>query len=113
MSIESGMNIGAADVRVYGDDRQIQNQRLASSETVVESSTVSKQVEPTELIETVNSLLKLSNQDIRFEIDESRVVVRIVDSQNGDLIRQMPSEEMIKLSEKLSEFAGLIFDKRV
>ena len=38
------------------------------------------------------------------------VVVRITDRESGELIKQFPSDEILKLHQKLDELAGLLFD---
>ncbi|MAX33354.1 MAG: hypothetical protein CME72_09875 [Halomonadaceae bacterium] len=45
---------------------------------------------------------------IEFSLDEhpSRVVTRIVDRVSGDVIRQIPSEEVLRIAEQLDEMQG-------
>lgn len=58
----------------------------------------------------INDFLKSSSSSIEFTVDgdSSTVVVRIVDSQTNELIRQIPSEEMIAISKSLDQMAGLL-----
>ena len=39
------------------------------------------------------------------------IVVQIKDRSNGELVRQFPSEELLKLQAKLEELSGLLFDE--
>lgn len=41
------------------------------------------------------------------------VVARISNMESGELIRQIPSEEILQIRERLDELAGLIFDEEV
>jgi len=41
------------------------------------------------------------------------VLVRITDRESGELIKQFPSEEIVKLRQKLEELAGLIFEDTI
>lgn len=41
------------------------------------------------------------------------VVMEVRERESGDLIRQIPSEEVLALREKLNELVGLLFDKQV
>jgi flagellar protein FlaG len=52
--------------------------------------------------ETVASLQAFS-RELNFSIDQNsqRTVVSVVDKKSGDLIRQIPSEEFLKIAEKL------------
>ncbi len=46
--------------------------------------------------------------------DESEdIVMEVRERESGDLIRQIPSEEILALREKLNELVGLLFDKQV
>lgn len=50
--------------------------------------------------------------NLQFSIDNSSadVVVKITDKNNGDLIRQFPSEEILQLRNKLDDLVGILFD---
>lgn len=56
-------------------------------------------------IAKVESFLKVQNRDLAFTIDDEtkRSVVTVKDSQSGDVIRQIPSEEVLKLAERIQE----------
>jgi len=42
-----------------------------------------------------------------------KIVVRIVDSQTNEVIRQMPSEEMIAISKSLDQMSGWLIKQKV
>ena len=56
-------------------------------------------------ISKVESFLKVQNRDLAFSIDEetNRSIVTVKDSQSGDVIRQIPSEEVLELAERIQE----------
>lgn len=56
-------------------------------------------------ISNVESFLKVQNRDLAFSIDEdtARSVVTVIDGQSGDVIRQIPSEEVLALAERIQE----------
>lgn len=58
-----------------------------------------------EAVAKVESFLKVQNRDLAFTIDDEtkRSVVTVKDSQSGDVIRQIPSEEVLKLAERIQE----------
>jgi flagellar protein FlaG len=39
-----------------------------------------------------------------------RVVVNVTEASSGDVIRQIPSEEALRISENLSEIRSLLFE---
>lgn len=58
-----------------------------------------------EAVAKVESFLTVQNRDLTFSIDENtnRSVVTVKDGQSGDVIRQIPSEELLKLAERIQE----------
>ncbi|HNO74392.1 MAG TPA: flagellar protein FlaG [Nitrosomonas mobilis] len=51
-------------------------------------------------------------QNLKFSIDEDtgKTVVKIMDSQTNELIRQIPSEEAINIARTLGKIEGLLFN---
>jgi flagellar protein FlaG len=55
-----------------------------------------------------NSLLQAVNRNLQFQVDDStrEVVVKIVDSESGEVVRQIPSEEMLAFIKRMQELDG-------
>ncbi|MFT5923061.1 MAG: flagellar protein FlaG [Paraglaciecola sp.] len=79
-----------------------------------------------EQIETVVSQLskfvQTNSRQLSFSVDEgsNKQVVRVTDAESGQIIRQIPSEEVLKLSERLQDLQtelgtviGVLFNKQV
>ncbi|UIF91462.1 flagellar protein FlaG [Cupriavidus sp. UYPR2.512] len=58
-----------------------------------------------ELVET----LKTTSIGLRFEIDETthRIITKVIDKETGDLIRQMPTEEVMRIARAIDKLQGL------
>ncbi|GEA11648.1 flagellar protein FlaG [Alteromonas sp. KUL49] len=58
-----------------------------------------------EAVREVESFLQTQNRNLTFSVDEetSKSVVTVKDSESGDVIRQIPSEEVLKLAERIQE----------
>ncbi|HNP26093.1 MAG TPA: flagellar protein FlaG [Nitrosomonas sp.] len=58
--------------------------------------------------ETVNNIA----QNLRFSIDEDtgKTVVKVMDAQTQEVIRQFPSEEAISIARTLDKIQGLLLD---
>jgi flagellar protein FlaG len=41
------------------------------------------------------------------------MVVKVTHKKSGELIRQIPSEDVIRLRQKLEELTGLLFDEKI
>jgi len=63
-------------------------------------------------VEKMNELMDNSNRSLRFALDDEadKVVIKVVDMETDEVVRQIPSEETLKFSEFLEGMVGLIFD---
>jgi len=54
----------------------------------------------------INQAMQQSNRSLEFAVDTStkKPIVKLIDSETGDLIRQFPSEEMLAISRSLEQF---------
>ena len=66
-----------------------------------------------EAIETLNKTLDLGKTKamISHDADLNRYIVKIADEQSGEIIREIPSEAVLKFARNLREIKGLLFDK--
>lgn len=55
------------------------------------------------------------NKHLKVEIDEelNRPVVRIIDNETNEVVRELPPEEMVQLAKKIDQMVGLLFEKEV
>jgi flagellar protein FlaG len=53
--------------------------------------------------------------DVHFEVDESinRVLARIVDSVTGEVVREVPPEELVDLARRITALVGAQLDRQV
>ena len=59
--------------------------------------------------------IDLSGNHLSFAVDDDTgtTVINIIDSENGDVIRQIPPEDLLKLRKKMGEIQGLILDRKI
>ena len=52
-----------------------------------------------------------AGRNIQFQLDDDsgRMVVKVTEAQSGEVIRQMPSEEALRLAENLADMRGVLF----
>jgi flagellar protein FlaG len=68
------------------------------------------------LAEGLNEMMDGLQTNIGFSIhegEENQVVVQIKDRKTDELIKQIPSEELLVIKEKMEELSGLILDRHV
>lgn len=55
-----------------------------------------------------NAIFQETNRDLEFHVDDStkKVVVKIVDSKSGDVVQQIPTEDMLSYIKRMQELEG-------
>lgn len=63
----------------------------------------------------INKSLQLASIGVRFEFDKeaNKMVTKVVDVDSGEMIRQMPSEEVVHIAQAMNNLKGLLFAKAV
>jgi flagellar protein FlaG len=63
-----------------------------------------------EAIATANKALKSVSSSVEFSLDQGtgKTVIRIIDSSNHQVIRQVPSEEMLAIARAVDRLQGLL-----
>jgi flagellar protein FlaG len=67
------------------------------------------------LVEDIEEYLADLKINLNFTIEEDTkdLVVKVIDGQSGEVIRQIPPEELKDLREKLKELRGVLFEEKV
>ena len=97
----------------------------AEATDVTDSETQQAEVAPEQLEEavaSVNEFVQSFSRSLQFNIDDNSgdTVVRVVDQETNDVVRQIPSEEILAISqriqdlnEQLSDTTGVILSTQV
>ena len=69
---------------------------------------------PEELLLKVQESLRQVEPRIQISVEQdlNRVIMRVVDNNSGELIRQIPAEEVLKLQRFLHEKSGLLIEEQ-
>lgn len=76
------------------------------------------QSQPAQVQEAVEALKQLietkAPNSLSFSIDDStgKTIVRITDAETGDMIRQIPSEEMLEIARSLDKLQGMLLRQK-
>lgn len=62
-------------------------------------------------VSKLNDYIQIVRRNLQFSVDEDtgRTVVKVMDVETEEVIRQVPSEEALKLAKHLEEIRGLLF----
>ena len=91
---------------------------LAGNDLPPQQSQVSA-AELQNVVKRLNEYVQMVNRDLQFSVDEQsgRSVIRVVNAETQELVRQIPSEEILRISqyikEQTDEVSGLIFHTSV
>ncbi|MFJ3076656.1 flagellar protein FlaG [Pseudomonas sp. NPDC087029] len=63
----------------------------------------------------IEKFLKASQRNLEFSTDEEsgKIVVKVIATDSGELIRQLPSEEALRIAHSLSDVKSVLFDAKV
>ncbi|MCW8855670.1 MAG: flagellar protein FlaG [Gammaproteobacteria bacterium] len=58
-----------------------------------------------QVVEQLNDHVQMIQRDLQFSVDDAsgRTVIRVVNSETAELVRQIPSEEVLQISRSLKE----------
>lgn len=123
MKVDSLQTMGVTQVPYNASNLAINAQGIYRSEQGIDSISASSVVEnkgnstslsgdplsvekSRGLLEQANALLKLSNSDIEFKLDDAsgKAVFYIKDATSGEVLRQIPNEAMLRLSQNIDQF---------
>ncbi|MEG0860218.1 MAG: flagellar protein FlaG [Pseudomonas sp.] len=63
----------------------------------------------------IEKFLKEAQRNLQFSTDEEsgKIVVKVIASETGELIRQLPSEEALRIAHNLNDVNSILFDAKV
>lgn len=96
------------------EEQQVQNiqaQRVLPAEQATMASTTQQELNRS--IEQIQIMMDLRSRAVEFVTDESSgaQVVKVVDANSGDVIRQMPAEELLSFMRNLTKMLGTFIDQ--
>ena len=68
-----------------------------------------------DVVARLNESMKSSSKELNFSVDEvsKRIMVSVTDRRTGEVIRQVPSEAILKVAHNIEALKGVIFDKNI
>lgn len=67
-----------------------------------------------EAVERIRTQVQSLQRNLDFSVDDStgQVVVQVLDGDSGKVVRQIPSEDILRLAERLDEMRSLLFEAK-
>lgn len=84
---------------------------VQESQPVAKLEAEASRVQMEDALSTIQQFAQSVRRNLEFQLDESsgRVVVKVTDGESGDVVRQIPSEDALRLAESLDEVRSLLF----
>ncbi len=84
---------------------------VANSEQVNQSPQLTVE-EVQGAIDVMNEVMTQMNRNLRFEVDDStsETVIQVKDASTDELIRQIPTQDTLRLIEHLSQMQNILFE---
>ena len=119
----STANQASAPVRLTSDGAPnvVAGASNAEAASGINKQTAPQQPSPAQLqsaVDGINHAMRQSSQNLEFSVDSTtkKPIVKMVDTQTGDLIRQFPSEETLAIARSIDQFLqrqGMLLNDKV
>lgn len=89
-------------------------ERKIKEQTTQESQVDKAEIAPEEMLKQIKNFTEDGLYSVRFEKDErgDQLVVKVVDRETEEMIRQVPAEELLELSAMLEDMRGNIVNTK-
>lgn len=63
------------------------------------------------MVKDLNDVVQIVQRQLQFSLDEEsgKTLVKVIDSETDEVIRQVPAEEILRMQQHLGEMNGLLF----
>ncbi|MBI5665815.1 MAG: flagellar protein FlaG [Nitrospirae bacterium] len=115
---ENMVNVPAAEIknRKFSEAQKAEAQKAEDKqqkEINAQAYAKDENVETKEAMGRIEEAAVLFNRKIRLELEEDLdiMIVKVVDSETEEVIRQIPPEELVELSKNAKDLKGLLINK--
>lgn len=108
LSSSQAEGVKAPDLASSSENRQVQNPQASTEPSKAEKLKERSEAQREELgqaVSQLNDFVQNVQRDLQFEVDNDlgQTIVKVVDQQTQEVIRQIPDEVALRLAEKLHQ----------
>jgi flagellar protein FlaG len=101
--------LGTSTTKAHNPAKETGN----TNKTPVDTEKIKESVQ-----DAVDYFVKIAQENqfnLKFSVDDrsNTVIVQVIEKSSGKLIRQIPSKEILKLRQRISDLLGMIYDKEM
>ena len=118
MSVKLNLSYPVATPATPVADNAVQKPRAdAKAVAAVEAKSKGSETEHGQLkaaVQEIEKFVQSVKRNLEFSIDEAsgKVVVKVIASDSGEVVRQIPNEEVLKLANSLNDASSLLFSAK-
>ncbi|PWK40646.1 flagellar protein FlaG [Pseudomonas sp. B21-040] len=118
MSVKLNLSYPAAKQATTVADKPAEKPRAEPAKVVdVKGARQTAQTEQDKLkmaVQEIEKFVQSVKRNLEFSIDEpsGQVVVKVIASESGEVVRQIPNEEVLKLANSLNDASSLLFSAK-
>jgi flagellar protein FlaG len=118
MSVKLNLSYPAAKHATPVADKAAEKPQAAPAKVVdVKDARKTAQTEQDKLkmaVQEIEKFVQSVKRNLEFSIDEpsGQVVVKVIASESGEVVRQIPNEEVLKLANSLNDASSLLFSAK-
>jgi flagellar protein FlaG len=118
MSVKLNLSYPAAKPATTVTDKPVEKPRAETVPVVaVKEEGKNDQTEQEKLkmaVQEIEKFVQSVKRNLEFSIDEpsGKVVVKVIASDSGEVVRQIPNEEVLKLANSLNDASSLLFSAK-
>lgn len=106
----------AVETRSTGETQQTQQQPVENKPEGPSPAEVSKQSSEDiqKTVAAINDYMSQAQRTLNFSFDETGggTIIRVIDTSNDELVRQIPSEDFIEISKHIEQMNNLLFSEK-
>lgn len=118
----SNLDVSISTSAIAAFDKHVGNVKsndVAAKLLKPENQQVAKDKQPTKqqvdvVVKELNEFMESTNRGLSFSVDEQLGidVVSVMDLETEEVIRQIPSEDLVVLRKKMDDIAGILFETK-
>ncbi|KNH23273.1 flagellar protein FlaG [Pseudomonas syringae] len=119
MSVKLNLSYPAAKPATTVADKPVEKPRadalvVAPVKDEQKNDAVSEQDKLKMAVQEIEKFVQSVKRNLEFSIDEpsGKVVVKVIASDSGEVVRQIPNEEVLKLANSLNDASSLLFSAK-
>jgi flagellar protein FlaG len=107
--------VGIAAVKHASEQVAIVSDSLASQKNRASEEIQAVQAKLDDIVSHLNVKMEVRNKSLNFSVDEvsNRVMVTVTDKVSGEVVRQVPSEAILKVAHNIEALKGVLFDRNI